>query len=111
MSETEPLFFNTHALVKKLIASGMPEAQAEAQMEIFIQFIDDRLATKTSVKNLEFTLKKDIKELESNLMKDMKELDTNLRRDLKILEKDIIIKLGSMIVVSTTLLAVLIKIL
>ena len=47
----DSVIFNTHAYVKKLIASGMPEAQAEAQMEIFIQFIDNRLATKLSLTN------------------------------------------------------------
>ena len=98
MSGTEPLIFNTHTLVKKLIAAGMPEAQAEAQMEIFIQFIDDRLATKSSVKNSELVLKKEIKELE-----------TSLKKDMKILEKEITIKLGSMIVVATTILGALIK--
>ena len=107
MSDDGSLISNTHQFVKKLIAAGMPEAQAEAQMEIFIHFIDDKLATKNLVKNSELALRKDIKELE----KDIKELENSLKKDIKIMEKEITIKLGGMIVLATTVLGILIKIL
>tara|TARA_B100001989_G_C24473145_1_gene430324 strand:+ start:542 stop:817 length:276 start_codon:yes stop_codon:yes gene_type:complete len=87
ISKENSLIFNTHAFVKKLVASGMPEAQAEAQMEIFIQFIDDKLATKASLQELELALK----------------------AQMKILEKDIVIKLGGMIVIGVTALGAMIK--
>ena len=67
IDKEDSVIFNTHAYVKKLIASGMPEAQAEAQMEIFIQFIDNKLATKLSLTNAKNELELKIKELENNL--------------------------------------------
>lgn len=98
IQKEDSVIFNTHAYVKKLIASGMPEAQAEAQMEIFIQFIDNKLATKVSLEKIKVDLEVKIKELE-----------TNLRSEIKILEKDIVIKLGSMIVLAVTVLGAMIK--
>lgn len=94
----DSVIFNTHAYVKKLMASGMPEAQAEAQMEIFIQFIDNKLATKLSLTNAKNDLELKIKELE-----------VNLRAEMKILEKDIVIKLGSMMVLGISALGAMIK--
>ena len=99
IDKEDSVIFNTHAYVKKLIASGMPEAQAEAQMEIFIQFIDNKLATKLSLINAKNELELKIKELENNLSS-----------KIKILEKDIVIKLGSMIVITITILGTMIKI-
>lgn len=120
MSENDSLIFNTHQFVKKLIASGMTEAQAEAQMEIFIHFIDNKLATKLSLKEVEANLTRDLKELEVRLetkMKElevsleskMKELEINLKSEMRILEKEIVIKLGGMIVVGITVIAAMIR--
>ena len=119
--EDEPsLVLNTHRYVKQLMAVGMTEAQAEAQIEIFIHFISDKLVTKQALKETELLLKRDIKELDVKLETRIKELDakletrikeleTNLGSQIKLLEKEIIIKLGGMMVIGITVLAAMIK--
>ena len=125
------LILNTHRYVKQLMAVGMTEAQAEAQVEIFIHFISDKLVTKQALKETELLLKRDIKELDVKLETRIKELETkletrikelddkletrimeletNLGSQIKLLEKEIIIKLGGMMVIGITVLAAMIK--
>ena len=109
------------------MAVGMTEAQAEAQVEIFIHFISDKLVTKQALKETELLLKRDIKELDVKLETRIKELETrikelddkletrimeletNLGSQIKLLEKEIIIKLGGMMVIGITVLAAMIK--
>ena len=130
--EDEPsLVLNTHRYVKQLMAVGMTEAQAEAQVEIFIHFISDKLVTKQALKETELLLNRDIKELDVKLETRIKELETkfetrikeletrikeletkletNLGSQIKLLEKEIIIKLGGMMVIGITVLAAMIK--
>ena len=45
--------FDTHKCVKRLIASGMPEAQAEAIADEQRLLTEDQLATKRDLKELE----------------------------------------------------------
>ncbi len=58
--EIDRVFFDTHANIKKLLAAGFTEQQAEVQTEILGQLIKDDLVTKGY-----FSLK--IKELEARL--------------------------------------------
>ena len=48
--------FNTLSYVKKLKAVGVPEEQAEVQAEAFAEIIEERLATKQDLKELEMRL-------------------------------------------------------
>jgi len=63
--------FDTLAYAKKLKAVGVPEnvaeAQAEAQAEALAEIVEERLATKKDLKELEVSLKRDLKELEMRL--------------------------------------------
>lgn len=52
--------FDTLAYVKKLKAAGVPEEQAEVQAEAFAEIIEERLATKQDLKELELRLKHDL---------------------------------------------------
>jgi hypothetical protein len=45
--------FNTLAYAKKLIAAGVPSNQAEVQAEALAEIIDQRIATKQDLKELE----------------------------------------------------------
>ena len=83
------LAFDTHAFVKELIQAGMPEAQAEVLARSQATLIDEKLATK-----------QDLKELEARLHHDMKELELRLT-----------IRLGSMMVVAIGVVAALVKLL
>ncbi len=45
--------FDTLAYTKKLKAAGVPEKQAEVQAEALAEIVDERLATKQDIKELE----------------------------------------------------------
>ncbi len=85
--------FDTHAFVKKLTAAGMPEAQAEVLARTQATLIDEKLATK-----------QDLKELEDRLRRDMRELELRLKHDLTV-------RLGSMMVIAVGVVAALVKLL
>ena len=74
--------FDTHTFVKRLTQAGMPEAQAEALADSQAKLIDEKLATKH----------------------DLKELETRLTHQLTI-------RLGSMLVVGIGVVATLVKLL
>ena len=76
------IVFDTHALVKELAAAGMPEKQAEVLARAQATLIDEQLATK----------------------QDLKELELRLKHDLTL-------RLGSMMVVSVGVVAALVKLL
>ena len=54
------IVFDTHAFVKELTAAGMPEAQAEVLASSQAKLIDEKLATKQDLKELELRLKHDL---------------------------------------------------
>ena len=85
------IVFDTHAFVKELAEAGMPEKQAEVLARSQATLIDEMLATK-----------QDLKELEARLRRDMKELELRLKHDLTI-------RLGSMMVVAIGAVAALVK--
>ena len=127
------LTFDTHAFVKELTQAGMPEEQAEVLARSQATLIDEKLATKQDLKELELRLKRDIqelkrdmKELETRLVRDMQEMEANLKRDMKELEMrltrdmqemelrlkhDLTVRLGSMMVVAIGVIAALVKLL
>ena len=76
------LLFDTHAFVKELTEAGMPEAQAEVLARSQATLIDEKLATKRGLKELELRLK-----------------------------HDLTLRLGSMMVVAIGVVAVLVKLL
>ncbi len=94
------LTFDTHAFVKELTQAGMPEAQAEVLAHSQATLIDEKLATKQDLKELEVLLRRDLKELEGRFTHDMKELELRLT-----------IRLGSMMVVAIGVVAALVKLL
>lgn len=50
------LVFDTHAFVKELTQAGMPEKQAEVLARSQAMLIDEKLATKQDLKELELRL-------------------------------------------------------
>ena len=50
---SQPLLFNTHLYVKRMMAAGFTERQAEVQAESLAELIDDRLASKRDLTDLE----------------------------------------------------------
>lgn len=87
------IVFDAQAFVKELAEAGMPEKQAEVLARSQATLINETLATK-----------QDLKELEDRLRRDMKELELRLKHDLTI-------RLGSMMVVAIGVVAALVKLL
>ena len=85
--------FDTLAYAKKLKAAGFTDDQAEIQAQALAEIIEERLATKQDLKELELRLKQDLKELELRL-----KLDLTLR-------------LGGMLVAGIAIVATLVKLL
>lgn len=54
------IIFDTHSYVKKLKAVGFTEEQAEVQTEVIADLVEDQLATKRDIQELELRLKHDL---------------------------------------------------
>ena len=92
--------FDTLKYSKRLKDAGVPDKQAEAEVEALAEALEvnlkdlptkDDLTRETGLlrrdlKELETSLKRDMKELESSLKRDIKELESSLKRDIKELE-------------------------
>ncbi|MDR0238921.1 MAG: CCDC90 family protein [Deltaproteobacteria bacterium] len=52
--------FDTLGYFEKLKDAGVPEAQAKAQVEVIREVIEDKLATKRDLKELEQAISRDI---------------------------------------------------
>ena len=83
------IMFDTHAFVKELTETGMPEPQAEVLARTHATLIDDKLATKL-----------DLKAVKEDLQREMRELELRLT-----------LRLGSMMVVAIGVVAALVKML
>ncbi|MEG9884810.1 MAG: hypothetical protein V6Z86_09425, partial [Hyphomicrobiales bacterium] len=83
---THALAFDTLKYSKRLVEAGFTQTQAEALAEEQAGLIDERLATKQDLKQLEVALKRDIKQLEAATKQDLKQLEVALKRDIKQLE-------------------------
>ncbi len=82
--------FDTLMYAKKLEAKGFTPEQAEAQVEMIKEVIDNQLATK-----------QDINELKRELQ--------DVRRDIKEAMDKIIIRMGSLLVIAVGVLAAIVK--
>ena len=60
--------FDTHGFVKRLTAAGMPEAQAEVLADEQTNLIENNLATKRDLKELEVALKSELREMEQRIV-------------------------------------------
>lgn len=93
--------FNAIAYIKQLRDAGVPNQQAEIQAQAMIDIIDQNLATKF-----------DIKELEAKIMAtkfDIKELDVKLETKIEVLKKDLTIKMFVIAATTVTVLAAIIQ--
>jgi len=98
------LAFDTLEFAKKLKAANFTAEQAEALAASIAGLVEERLATKQDLKELEARLEVRIKELETGLRRDMQEMELRLRHDLTL-------RLGAMLVAGIALVATLVKVL
>ena len=125
--QVQPVTFDTHAFVKRLTQVGMPEDQAEilarGQSDLYERLVTKEYFESTlshELEKLRTELKNDIEKLRAELKHELdqhkaanrqalKELELTLTHNMKELEQKLIIKLGVLLGVSVTILAVLIK--
>ena len=81
--------FDTLGYFEKLKAAGVPEAQAKVQTEALREIIEDKLATK----------------------KDLLDLESRLETKIRELEYRLVIRLGTMMAASIAIIAALVKLL
>ena len=99
--------FDTLAYAKKLKSVGFTEDQAEIQAEALAEIIDEKLATKQDIQDLN----KDMKEMEVALKRDIKEMEINLKRDMNECKTHMIIRLGAIQAAGIAIVAALVKLL
>ncbi|MEO5327303.1 MAG: CCDC90 family protein [Magnetococcus sp. THC-1_WYH] len=116
------LMFDSLAYAKRLKAAGVPDAQAEIQAEIIVEWMEDRLATKLElehvradlkrdIESVRADLKRDIESVRAELKRDIESVRADLKRDIKELEQRMVIKLGSLMFVAVGAMAALVKLL
>ena len=76
------LAFDTHAFIKRLVAAGMPENQAEVLADQQSRLIDEKLSTKADLAEATRLLKSDLAEATRLLKSDLAEATRLLRSDL-----------------------------
>ena len=92
--------FDTHDFVKRLTGAGMPEAQAEILAEEQSRLMQRRLATK-----------QDLEALDTAHSQSLKEPGLTLTHKIKQMEQRLAIRLGAILAVGITVLAILDKLL
>ncbi len=63
------LTFDTLAYVKRLRSAGVTEEQAEIHAEALAEILEERIATKQDLKELELALKHDLANIKSEIIK------------------------------------------
>ena len=94
MSQT--IAFDTLAYAKRLKEVGVPEKQAEVQAEAMVELVEERLATKQDILDLQRVTQQDI---------------LDLKRDMKEMEMRMTIRLGTLMMAAVGIVAALVKLL
>lgn len=74
------LTFDTHKIVKRLTAAGLPSGQAEAIVESLSDLDTTQIATKADLKDLEQATKASLKDLEQATKAELREMEIRLIR-------------------------------
>ena len=96
--------FDTLTYAKKLQEAGVPPEQAEAHAGALKELVEDNLATKRDLKELEAALRHEI-EL---VRQEIELLRGELKQNIELVRRDILVKLGGIVVAGVTVLAAMI---
>jgi len=99
------ILFDTHAYVKKLIAVGFTEPQAETLASEQAGMIENKLATKQDFEKFRKETKQELSTLEQKI----DTLESNVKRDMRELEMRMTIKLGLMLLVGFSIFTTILK--
>lgn len=106
--------FDTHAFVKRLVATGVPEAQAEVHADVLADMLVDQLATKRDLMDLEGRLEARIDRFEAEIDGRFQQVDSRFQRvdaRLQELELRLTVRLGMMLAAAIAVMAALVKLL
>lgn len=115
--------FNTLEYAQELEGAGVPKKQAEIQARAFYKAFDSQVATKQDIALIQrdieelktannhgiALIQKDIEYIRAESKQNIKELETSLKKDIELLRRDMIIKLGGLLVLGLTVLGTLLK--
>jgi len=93
-----PIPFDTHAYVKRLIAAGVPESQAEVHAQAFVEVVIEQLATK-----------QDLALQSQDIRAEIEKLRAEMHAALKDLELRLTIRMGVMLMAAVAAIAALVK--
>lgn len=96
---------DTLMYVKRLEAIGISREQAELQVQVMADIVDNNYATKQDVKDFRNEVKVEF----DTVRVEIRELRTELKHDMHRLEDRLTLKLGSMMVVTVTAVATILK--
>jgi len=103
-----PLPFDTHAYIKRLVAAGMPEAQAEVQAEALAEFVLSQLATKNDLQQVKTDLQQEGEQRELRLIHRIDSVELRLSAKLESeLRKQLVWFFGMLVVLAGGLVALL----
>lgn len=97
--------------VKILETVGFSREQSEATLSSFTEFMNDNLATKQDIEQLQIATKHDIERLQIATKHDIEQLKMDTKHNLEMLKAELTIKLGMMQAASVGLIVALLKIL
>ena len=107
--------FDTLTYAKKLQEAGFTEQQAEAQAEALRAVVEENLATKLDLKEMEGRLlheielvRRDVKEMETRLQQEIELLRRDVEISLKEMKTRITLRLGGLVVAGVTVLGAMI---
>ena len=129
-----PIPFDTHAYVKRLVAAGVPEAQAEIHAQVFVEAVIEHLATKEDLTRLAKTedvtllkqdllllkqdlraetqeLRGEIRKVELGLRGEIREVELRLNQRLTELENRLTVRMGVLLAAGIGIVATLVKLL
>jgi len=111
----QPAAFNTHNVIKKLVAKGFQEPQAEEIVDAILEGRSSdlsQLATKEQVTELRSEMKSDIGKVRAEvteLRSEMRTSNERLRTEIEKAKLSAILIIGGLIAASTTVIGALIK--
>lgn len=105
--------FDTHAFVKKLTASGVPEPQGEVHAQALADLVNDQLATRRDLEEMRIASQHDLAELEARLRHELSQMELRLRsetdKSLREPELRLTLRVGGMVAASIAIFAALVK--
>jgi hypothetical protein len=102
--------FDTHAVVKDLVAAGFTEQQAEAQVQALLRLVHEQFATKRDVEDIRRDIADARREI-GDVRRETESLRVEMKRDIKDAEMRITIRMGTMLVVLVGVLTAIMKLL